>query len=310
MDKGIHYVGAGVTLFMILLLSTSFNETLDVMIQEPEGTKVSPPAVLSQVITPVDLTRDYDFAGELVPPDNFDAMERLDRELSVNSYWHASTLLNLKATHRYFPVIEPILAKHGVPDDFKYLAVSESNLRNEASPAGAKGVWQFMGGTARSFGLEINSEVDERLHLEKATDAACRYLKDYYEEFGSWSLAAAAYNMGGPRLKRLIREQRATNYYELNLNSETSRYLFRVIALKEILRDPVAYGFQLEDNALYRPLVYDTVRIDGPVLNWGDFAREHGTTYRMLKVFNPWLVSSRLTNRHGKQYEIRIPVKG
>lgn len=264
---------------------------------------------LPQIITSVNLSKSYDFAGEVVPADNFDAMERLDRELSVNSYWHSSTLLNLKASHRYFPVIEPILAKHGVPGDLKYIAVIESNLRNETSPAGAKGIWQFMKSTAEHYGLEINSEVDERLHLEKATEAACRYLKDYYEQFGSWTLAAAAYNMGGPRVKRLLEEQKAQTYYDLNLGSETSRYVFRIIAMKEIMQDPVAFGFYVNDPDLYQPLEYNTVTVDSTVSNWGDFAAQHGTSYRMLKVFNPWLIDNTLTNRGKKAYEIKIPVE-
>jgi hypothetical protein len=262
---------------------------------------------LPQVITGMDLTRQYDFAGEVVPAENFDAIERLDRELSVNSYLHANTLINVKSSNRYFPVIEPILAAHGVPDDFKYLAVAESNLRNETSPAGAKGIWQFLKNTGEYYGLEINSEVDERLHLEKSTEAACKYLKDYYKQFGSWTLAAAAYNMGGPRTKKYLEEQRASNYYDLNLNSETSRYVFRLIAIKEIMREPVKFGFYVNDGELYQPLSYRPVSVDGPVASWADFAIEHGTTYRMLKVFNPWLITSSLTNRGKKMYEIKIP---
>lgn len=264
---------------------------------------------LPQVITSVNLTRDYHFAGEPVPKGNFDAMERLDRELSVNSYWHSSTLLNLKASKRFFPVIEPILRENGVPDDLKYIAVIESNLRNEVSPAGARGIWQFMKPTAEHYGLEINAEVDERLHLEKATVAASRYLKDYYDEFGSWTLAAAAYNMGGPRVKKYLQEQKAKSYYDLNLGSETSRYVFRIIAMKEIMQDPVAYGFYVQPDELYKPLEYTTVTVDTAVGSWADFAEAHGTTYRMLKVFNPWLIDHKLTNRSRKKYEIKLPVE-
>lgn len=263
--------------------------------------------VLPQIITSIDLSRDYVFAGEVVPKGNFDAMERLDRELSVNSYWHSSTLLNIKASNRYFAIIEPILAAHGVPDDFKYLAVAESNLRNETSPAGAKGVWQFLKSTGEHYGLEVNSDIDERYHIEKATEAACRYLKDYHKQFGSWTLAAAAYNMGGPRVKNLLAEQKVNNYYDLNLNEETSRYVFRIIAIKEILKSPEAFGFYVQDKDRYLPLKYRTVTVNGPVTSWPDFAIEHGTTYRILKVYNPWLIGTKLVNKAGKQYEIKIP---
>ncbi len=305
------------SLAMTLFLFASFHQKSSSTLRQAQGElsgaveEVGKTSIesLPQVITSIDLSRDYAFAGETVPKENFDALERLDRELSVNSYWHASTLLNLKASHRYFPVIEPILAKYGIPDDFKYLAVAESNLRNEVSPAGAKGIWQFLEATAKHYGLEINGEVDERYHLEKATEAACEYLMDYYTQFGSWTIAAAAYNMGGPRMKKYLAEQKADNYYDLNLNSETSRYIFRVIAMKEIMQNPVAFGFYLNPEELYQPLEYEVVSITEPVESWAEFAVGHGTTYRMLKVFNPWLVTTGLTNKALKTYEVKIPVK-
>ena len=263
---------------------------------------------LPQVIKSVNLEKTYSFAGEDLPRDDFDAIERLDRELSVNSYWHSSTLLNIKNANRYFPVIEPILKKYGVPEDFKYLAVIESNLRNVTSPAGAKGIWQFVKNTGSHYGLEINSQVDERYHLEKATEAACRYLSDYHEQFNSWTLAAAAYNMGGPRLKKNMESQKAGSYYDLNLNDETSRYVLRIIAVKEILSSPEAFGFYVDEEELYEPLEYRTVKVDGSVSNWGEFAQEHGISYRLLKVYNPWLISESLTNSSGKEYTIKLPV--
>jgi hypothetical protein len=306
--------GLGITVVMTILLFATFHgngSTEEPQAVEPiETAAVMNPGMtgaLPQVITSINLSKDYDFAGEVLPKDNFDALERLDRELSVNSYFHSSTLLNLKAARRYFPVIEPILKAQGVPEDLKYMAVIESNLRNETSPAGAKGIWQFMKSTGEHYGLEINSEVDERLHLEKATIAACTYLKDYYKQFGSWTLAAAAYNMGGPRVKRLLEEQRASDYYELNLGSETSRYVFRIIAVKEIMQDPVAFGFYIGESDLYKPFLYTTVAVDTSIANWGTFARDHNTTYRMLKVFNPWLMTDQLSNRSKKAYEVKIP---
>lgn len=263
---------------------------------------------LPQVIHPIDLDRKFSFAGEVLPMENFDVQERLDRELIVNSYRHSTTILNIKNAHKYFPVIEPILRKNGIPDDFKYLAVAESDLQNATSPAGAKGIWQFMKPIAEHYGLEVNREVDERYHIEKATRAACEYLKETRKRFGSWTLAAAAYNMGGTRLAREIEAQRADSFYHLNLNEETSRYLFRLVAIKEILSRPEDFGFQIADRDKYPPLTgYKVVEVDQPIPNLGDFANEHGTTYRLLKVFNPWLLTSRLSNASRKTYEIKIP---
>ncbi len=273
-----------------------------------EKSEAEPDNILPQIVKPVDLNKPFDFAGEPVPMDNFDVRERLDRELLINTYWHATTMLHIKSMYKYFPAIEKILAENGIPDDFKFLAVAESSLRNEISPKGAKGIWQFMGNTGEYYGLEINSEVDERYHLEKATKAACDYLKGYKKRFGDWTLSAAAYNMGGTRLAKDIQIQRAHNYYDLSLNSETSRYVFRVIAIKEILKNPRAFGFYLDEEQGYPPMdAYKEVEVNGPVENWGDFANEHNTTYRMLKVYNPWLISTKLTNKEGKTYKVKIP---
>lgn len=293
------------TIAMTFLLFASFKQTEDNSPSLAEAGNND--NMLPQVIRSINVSKPYTFAEEHVPMDNFDAVERLDRELSVNSYWHSSTLLNIKSASRYFPVIEPILAKYGIPDDFKYLAVTESNLRNVTSPAGAKGIWQFVKATGQYYGLEINGEVDERYNLEKATVAACKYLADYYEDFGSWTLAAAGYNMGGPRVKKLLAEQHAKTYYDLNVNPETSRYIFRIIAMKEILTSPKDFGFYIEENELYKPLDYKIIEVSESVPNWGTFAEEHGISYRMLKVYNPWLVSGDLTCSGKKVYEVKVP---
>ncbi len=293
------------TIAMTFILFASFRQTEDkspVIFNTDNNDNILP-----QVIRSVNVNKAYAFANEDVPMDNFDAVERLDRELSVNSYWHSSTLLNIKNAGRYFPVIEPILAAYGVPDDFKYLAVSESNLRNVTSPAGAKGIWQFVKSTGQYYGLEINGEVDERYHIEKATAAACRYLKDYYEDFGSWTLAAAAYNMGGPRVKKLLVEQRASTYYDLNVNPETSRYIFRILAMKEIMKTPNDFGFYIEESELYKPFEYKIIEVVESVPSWGAFAEEQGISYRMLKVYNPWLISGELTCSGKKVYKIKVP---
>ncbi len=265
--------------------------------------------ILPQVIKSIDLSKAYDLAGEVLPLDNFDVVERLDREIISNAYLHGSTLLNIKAQHRYFPIFEKILLEYSVPSDFMYLAVAESNLRQVTSPAGAKGIWQFMPATAKAYGLEITNEVDERLHVEKSTEAACKLLLDYKKRFGSWTLAAAAYNVGSTRLAKEMDAQKADAYYDLNLNAETSRYVFRIVAIKEILSYPNAYGYYPDELHLYNPLdSYKVVEVNTSINSLADFAISHGTTYRMLKVYNPWLLTSKLTNRSGKIYGIKIPV--
>ncbi len=257
----------------------------------------------------VDPDGDYWFAGERMPVENFDVRERLERELIVNSYRHSSTILNLKNSARYFPVIEKILKENGIPDDFKYVAVAESDFRNYASStAGAKGIWQFMEGTAGDYGLEVRSEVDERLHLEKATRAACQYLKRYREQFGSWTLTAAAYNMGAAGLRNEMANQKFQSFYDLNLNEETNRYIFRVMALKEVMEKPEKYGFTIDSDELYNPLDnFAVVTVDSSIVNLGDFAKQFGISYRMLKLYNPWLKDWNLPNPKGKVYEIKIP---
>lgn len=265
---------------------------------------------LPQTILPVALNRPFDFAGEPLPMDNFDVRERLDRELTLNSYTHGTTLLNIKSMYRYFPLFEKILKEHGIPDDFKYTAVAESNLRNAVSPAGARGIWQIMAPTAQQYGLEINEEVDERYHPEKATHAACKLLKDYHKKFGNWTLTAAAYNIGGPRLAKERENQMGTSFYDLNLNEETSRYVFRLVAIKAILADPKAFGFLLDSEQGYPPLDnYKIVEVSEPIPSLAVFAKEQGVSYRTFKLYNPWLISTKLTNPARKTYQIKVPEK-
>ena len=263
---------------------------------------------LPQRIHPVSLGGPFTFAGENIPTDSFDVAERLDEQLLRNAYFHRSTLLLLKRAPRYFPTIERILAEEGVPDDFKYLACAESTLSEAVSPAGARGVWQFMAPTARAYGLEVTSEVDERYHLERATRAAAAYLRDYYGQFGDWRLVAAAYNMGGPNLRKWMDRQRAASLFELDINKETMAYLFRIVALKSILEDPAAFGYRVDPAQTYPPLDdYRTLTVTESIPNLGDFARARGTTYRLLKVYNPWLVAGALGVRAGQSYDLRIP---
>jgi len=261
-----------------------------------------------QIVKSVDLNKAFSFCEEALPMDNFDVRERLDRELTVNTYWHSSTILSIKSTVRYFPMMDKILTEEGVPTDLKYIAVAESALRNAVSPAGAKGIWQFMKGTGTDYGLEISDEVDERYHFEKSTRAAAKYLKSLHQRFGSWANATAAYNMGGGNMSKHLREQESESYFELNLNEETSRYYFRLVAIKQIMENPREFGFYLDREDYYPALDnYRTEEISESVESWGAFAKERGTNYRMLKVYNPWLIDNKLTNRSGKTYEIRIP---
>lgn len=250
------------------------------------------------------------FAGERVPLENFDTRESLDRELNTNAYFHSSTMLLIKRAHRFFPVIEPILSEYGIPDDFKYLAVAESNLSNNISPVGATGFWQFMNSTAKEYGLEINEEIDERYHLEKSTAAACRYFLKSYEKYGKWTMVAASYNRGSNGVDRLINIQEQDNYYDLLLPDETSRYLFRILAFKTIFGNPENYGFNIPEEHLYPPLEYSIINVDTTVSSFAEFAAKFGTNYKILKALNPWLREPYLTIKSGESYEIKVPVDG
>jgi len=250
------------------------------------------------------------FCGSRVPTFDTDIRERMDRELLVNTYWQSNTLLFHKRAHRWFPVIEPILKEYGVPDDFKYLAVIESGLMNTVSPSGAVGYWQILEETAKEYGLEVGPEVDERYHVEKSTEAACRFLKAAYGKFGSWEMAAAAYNMGMGGLNKQVKRQRTTNYYDLILSQETSRYVFRIIAVKLILENPTRYGFHFREKDLYRPEQVYTVKIDSSVTDFANVAAKLNTTYKVLKIFNPWLREPTLTNKGRKTYVLKVPKNG
>jgi hypothetical protein len=250
------------------------------------------------------------FANERVPLENPDIWERYDKELLKNTYWQSNTLLLHKRAAKYFPIIEPILKKNNLPDDFKYLALIESGLENVTSPAGAKGFWQIMKSTAKEFNLEVNTEVDERYHIQKSTQAACDFLSSAKGKFGSWTLAAAAYNMGRTGLQKQMNRQKSYTYYDLLLNNETSRYVFRILAIKEIIENPKKYGFQLRTEDLYENIPTYTVMVDSTVSSWADFSREYGINYKILKLHNPWLRESYLNNKLKKKYYIEIPQKG
>jgi membrane-bound lytic murein transglycosylase D len=253
--------------------------------------------------TPASMT----FAGEEVPLSLIDVREKLDRELLVNTYWHSNTFLMIKRANRWFEVIEPILEVEGIPSDFKYLALIESGLTNVVSPAGATGFWQFMKETGKSYDLEVTSEVDERYHVEKATIAACQYLNDAYDRFGDWALVAASYNMGMGGLNKRLNAQKVDNYWDLLLNNETGRYVYRILAVKEILSHPGDFGFVLEEDDMYHAYEVRTITVDSAITDLAAFALDQGINYKVLKTLNPWLKNSKLTNKYGKDYQIKLP---
>lgn len=274
------------------------------------GTSVVVPERMPSLNESFSLPEQLTFAGEPVPLDNFDTRESLDKELLVNGYWHSRTLMVLKKSKRYFETIEPVLKKYGVPDDFKYLAMAESGFENVVSPAKAAGVWQLLEGTAEEYGLEVNADVDERYNLEKSTEVACKYLLESYKVFGSWTMAAATYNAGRKGLETQIDKQKVTGYYDLLLNDETARYVFRLIAHKLICEDPSSFGFHLEETDYYPLIPLHDVEIDSAIPNIADFALQNETNYKIIKQFNPWLRQNYLPDRPGKVYRIKIPDSG
>lgn len=255
---------------------------------------------------PVSVSGELSFAGERVPLEDPDVLERLERELQINTYWHSNTLLAMKLANRYFPEIEKILADSGVPADFKYLPLIESGFRNDVSPAGAVGFWQFVSGTAKRYNLEINSEVDERYNIEKSTRAACAFLKRSKEQLGSWTLAAASYNLGLGGMQQRVRDQQTANFYDMYFNPETSRYIFRMLAMKIIFSNPQRAGFKISAEDLYQPYAYTTVVVDTPIASIAGFAARYGLKYKHIKIVNTWLRDAQLTNRERKKYEIKI----
>ncbi len=298
----IAYLLAGVVLTSIVFFSISGFKSEEIksnVIKEEKFFEIKTPNIPPEI----------SLFGERIPIESFDIYERLEREMIVNTYLHSATLLGLKRAGRWFPVIEPILKKNNIPDDFKYLALAESNLENVISSAGATGFWQFMESAGKKYGLEINEQVDERYHVEKSTQAACDYLKEAYEKFGSWTMAAAAYNAGFNGIEKWSNIQQSKNYYNLLLNTETSRYIFRIAALKIIHEKSHEYGFQLKPSEKYQPIKTKEVRLDSSVTSFTEYAGSIGINYKILKYFNPWLRDTKLENKKGKSYTIKIPAE-
>lgn len=252
------------------------------------------------------LPKNVHFADEPTPVDIPDVRERLDRELLVNANWHSNTFLMIKRANRAFPIMETILKQYGIPDDFKYLAVIESGLVNVVSPAGARGIWQFMPETAKMYGLEVNNQVDERYHLQKSTEAACKYLLDAKKKYGNWTLAAASYNAGMQGIQNRLDQQKSLNYYDLHLGEETSRYVFRIIAMKEVMENAHKYGYRLSPQELYYQPSVETIKVTESIPSLVDFAIQNGMNYKELKLLNPWLREDKLIVSNNKSYEIAV----
>lgn len=290
-------IGIGIFLGLVFALPLSFTEKKSSKNSEPE-IKYFAPA----------LPAEFSFAGEKVPLQRWDVQERFDRELLFNFYNKANILFLMKLANRYFPIISERLKANGVPDDFKYLCVAESNLLSGArSSVGATGFWQFMNGTAPGYGLEVNSQVDFRHDIITSTDAACKYLKQAYAKFGNWTAAAASYNCGQGGYNGQATFQGTMNYYDLLLPEETNRYIFRILTFKHLMENADELGFVLKDEDKYGQVPYRTITVDSSIPNLAQFAKEQGTTYKMLRQMNPWLRDRSLTVRKGKTYTIKLP---
>ncbi len=269
--------------------------------------KTSDTTIVKNLFVVPEIPESISFAGERVKLSDLDVRERFDRELVVNNFWHSNTILYMKRANRWFPVMKSILRENGVPEDFVYLSVIESGLTQATSSAGARGFWQFMKSTAKQYDLEVNREVDERLNIEKSTEAACKYLKQSYLEFGSWTLAAASYNRGVQGIRDALDEQNVDSYFDLSLNSETSRYVFRILAIKEIMKDPEKFGFEISENQLYPEYEVKRVRVDEKIEDLAEWAKANSTTLKILRRLNPWIRRSKLSANKHVTYELLLP---
>ncbi len=310
-----HVASVFLSFFLLLYIAISFagcDYKAHLSAQSNEDENESKETIMSRhdyrIIAP-SINESLYFAGEKIPTEIFYVFESIERELLVNVYWHSSTLLILKRSERWFPVIEPILKENGIPDDFKFLSMIESNLTNTRSPAGASGFWQFMEGTAKEYQMEVNADVDERYHIEKSTHAACRYLNKAYEKYKSWALVAAAYNAGTKRIDGFLAEQKASSYFDLLMAEETERYLYRIMAMKIIYANPAEFGFYPMDEKSYLPYQFKTVKVQQTITDLAAFAKNYKISYKLLKIFNPWLRSNKLVVSPGSSYEIKIPLE-
>ncbi len=265
--------------------------------------------VVQKIVIPP-LPQEASFAGESTPLQYHDVRESLLRELTTITHWHGSLMYIMQLSGRYKPLIDKILKEEGLHPDFFYLCVAESSLQPQSSPAGAKGYWQFLKGTAKEYGLEVNNEIDERYNWEKSTRAACKYLKKAYQKYGTWTLAAASYNVGMANIDERIKYQGIKDYYNMQLPLETARYVFRAIAFKTIMNNPQAYGFYINKGDYYKPIECKEVLVKSSIANWSEFAAKHNTNFKMIKMHNEWIRSNKLNNRSKKRYKVLVPVNG
>ena len=294
-------VGVIIVIISISLSFSGFEKTANSKNQQSDSLYTIKSFKLPEIVT---------FAGERMPLDNFDTRESLEREILTSAYRHSSTILIIKKANRYLPLIEKILKRNNVPDDFKYLVAAESEYSNMVSPVGATGFWQIMAETGREEGLEVNNIVDERYDVEKSTQFACDYFLKSYEKYGNWTMAAASYDGGRAGVDDQIDIQHQNNYYDLLLSEETARYIFRGVAYKLIINDPVRYGFNIKKEDLYPELNFFEIKVDTAINDLSDFAQKYGTNYKMLKFLNPWLRKPYFTPKPDKDYLIKIPSKG
>ncbi|WP_299053158.1 lytic transglycosylase domain-containing protein [uncultured Polaribacter sp.] len=303
MKKSVRFLGI-ISILIITFLFINGIQKKETSVAEPLHTNTHE----TYKIKALKLPENLNLAGERVPIEIQDVKERMDRELMVNTYWQSNGLLLIKRAHKYFPIIEPLLKKYGLPEDFKFLALAESGFIDETSSVGAAGMWHFMKATGKEYGLEINSNVDERYHIDKATKVAATYLLNAKERFNSWTLAAAAYNAGNYGISKRLEEQQVDNYYDALLPDETERYVFRILALKEVITNPEKYGFVFKKSDLYTLKDTKIIKVDTAIANITVFAKKFGLTYKEFKIYNPWLRENKLNNKSKKVYEIKVPI--
>ena len=305
MHKKIYYLTGGLALLAVFFVSVY--AIVEIRSQDKEYNGLFSRHM--KVFAP-EVPASADFSGEAAPMGLCYVKEAFDREIMASTFMHSSTIMMFKRAYRWFPVIEPILKQNGIPDDFKFVVLAESNLINVVSPAGAEGYWQFIKATGIKYGLEINEKVDERYNMEKATKAACDYFRDAYKDFNSWTLVAASYNRGIDGLGKALQYQKVSNYYDLYLNDETSRYIFRIMAIKEVYNHPVKYGFYLRERDFYPQIACTPVVIDSSIRNLPSFAKHLSINYRILRELNPWIRNYSLPNKTRKSYTFLVPKEG
>jgi len=293
----------GLGIYTVLALRTIKEKEQDFVkfTELPQGNTINAAAIK--------LPAKMSFAGEPVPLTIADVRERLDREMHINAYWHTNTIFLLKRANRWLPQISKILKEEGIPDDFKYMPAIEGAFKNDISPKAAVGFWQFRKDAAKEFGLEVNRQVDERYDPLKSTKAACKYLTKAYDKFGNWTLVAASFNRGRAGIIRAMDKQEIDNYYDLMLNEETSRYVFRILAAKEVIEHPKRYGFEVEESQLYNIEPVKYIKITSSVDNWVDWSKAQGINLKLLKRHNPWIQSDNLTVSRGNEYLVAIPLE-